>query len=131
MVYVETKNVGRVRMDLMIAPKPLIHLQLFYSFEESLQRWVSWSPVEALLNHSEVDAKISQLSWKKVCAHFPQHKIDETVLDYDREDMAQVIQNLMSNQTTKEEILGLSCYKMEVLTDLLQDVSILIVVKIK
>ncbi len=53
----------------------------------------------------------------------------ESALRYDREDMAQVIQSLMSDQTTKEEILGLSGVKLEVLADLLQEVSILIVVR--
>lgn len=50
-------------------------------------------------------------------------------MSYDCEDMAQVIQNLMKDDTTKEEILGLSGYKLEVLTNLLQEVSILIVVE--
>ncbi len=53
----------------------------------------------------------------------------ESALRYDREDMAQVMQSLMSDQTTKEEILGLSGYKLEVLTDLLQEVSIIVVVR--
>ncbi len=90
-------------------------------FEQTLQRWVSWSPVGALLNHSEVDAKIrrqlnevSDNSYKMTCETHSncQMWIDydeiESPLRFDREDMVQVIQNLMSDQTTKEEILGLS-----------------------
>lgn len=44
--------------------------------------------------------------------------------------MAQVIQNLMNDQTTEEEIFCLSGNQLQVMIDLLQQVSSLVVVKI-
>ncbi len=62
----------------------------------------------------------------------PWIKIDklESALRYDREDMAQVIQNLMSDQTTKEEVLGLQDDQIQVLIDLLQNVSLIVVITV-
>lgn len=61
------------------------------------------------------------------CQMWIDHDVLESALRYDREDMAQVVQSLMSDQTTKEEILRLSGYKLKVLIELLLEVSILIV----
>lgn len=48
-------------------------------------------------------------------------------MNYDREDMVQVIENLMNDQTAKEEILGLPDDQLQVLIDLLQNVSTFVV----
>jgi hypothetical protein len=52
----------------------------------------------------------------------------KSALKYDREDMAQVIQSLMSDQSTKEEILGLPDDQLQVLIDLLQNVGSIVVI---